>query len=102
MDRVRVSISGDAMGATIAIVPGSAATADALQRAIADAGVVHGMLHDVIADLGRRLADPAFAAQCEIARGVPVQPCRDGRIERRSRNSDGEAHDRYGQRLVPI
>lgn len=72
-----VSRSRDELTATLSLPAGIQPTEAALREALADAGIVHGILEDVVT----RLASQAEPGEHVVARGEPAIPGQSGSVE---------------------
>jgi uncharacterized protein (DUF342 family) len=80
-DRIHIQISEDGLEAHASVEVGPKATLEDLRAALAAAGVVHGIDDLACQELGGKLADEAFEAQCEfVARGIPPERGEDGSL----------------------
>jgi hypothetical protein len=82
--RIRIEVSDDRLNAHAVISQGEAENLDDLDRALAEAGVTHGIDEEVRERIGEGLADAEFQeARTCIASGSAPETGEDGRLELR-------------------
>jgi uncharacterized protein (DUF342 family) len=110
MGRLRIVVAADGLSAEVHVAEGAPCTEVDLRAQLAQAGVVHGLDDDAIAQLALSLAQPKWIAQATVARGTPPIAGDDGRLMvlgppglRPGReHADGHIDYRERQCLLPV